>query len=118
MKDKANGGKLSMSADEISKAMMEFQKAMGAGPGAKLEGALQDSAGYAIGTQIGKDIARFKSLIDLDLVVQGIKDKLAGKPPRLTQEEMGTAMQTFQQKAMAAQAELAKVNGPKNLQDG
>lgn len=51
---------------------------------------------------------------DIDAVMQGIKDVLSGKSPRLTREQMISSIQT--QKKIDAQKRIAA--GDKNLKDG
>jgi len=52
---------------------------------------------YTIGANIGKDFKAQKLDIDPDVLALGLKDSLAGKELRLTEEEMVSEIQTFQQ---------------------
>jgi len=64
---------------------------------------MENRASYAIGMNMGRSMKDQEVPIDLDLLVQGIKDGLAGGETLLTDEEMQTAMQEFQQMMMKKQ---------------
>jgi len=63
---------------------------------------------YAIGLQIGQDFKRGGLSIDVDAFSSAISDMLAGKPPKLNQQEMAAAMDSLRQQQMAKQAEFGK----------
>lgn len=76
----------------------------------------QAKLGYTIGAQIGADLRQggMQEEIEVNALVQAIKDMLAGGEPQLTSEEMLAAQQAFQLKRQQEYAELAA----KNLADG
>jgi FKBP-type peptidyl-prolyl cis-trans isomerase FklB len=65
----------------------------------KLE-TLQSKASYALGYQIGLDFKYRGTDYDLDLLVRGIKDALAGVKPPLAREEMDDARRRFDVESM------------------
>lgn len=70
----------------------------------------KDRISYTIGLNIGRDFANQDMDIDPDLVMLGIQDALAGKEPRLSEEEMMAEIQAFQQEMQAkAQAKFAQM---------
>jgi FKBP-type peptidyl-prolyl cis-trans isomerase FklB len=78
---------------------------------------LQDRASYVIGLNLGQSLKAQEITVTQDLVIQGLRDGLAGSDPLLTQEEIQAAMQEFQQQIMAQQQEKRKAAGDKNLQE-
>jgi len=74
----------------------------------------QEKLGYAIGLQIGGQLAATKDSIRTEALILGIKDALQNKTPRLSNEEMQAAKMAFQaeiqQKAQAEMAQLAEKN--------
>jgi len=78
----------------------------------------QEKLGYAIGLQIGSQLAATKDAMHTESLVLGIKDALENKEPRLTNEEMQAAKMAFQQEVQQrAQAEMAMM-GEKNKTEG
>lgn len=78
----------------------------------------QEKLGYAIGLQIGAQLAATKDAMHTESLVLGIKDALENKEPRLTNEEMQAAKMAFQQEVQQrAQAEMAMI-GEKNKTEG
>lgn len=75
---------------------------------------MENRASYAIGMNMGRSMKEQEVPIDLDLLIQGIKDGLSGGETLLTDEEMQSAMQEFQQmmmqKAQEKQAKQADEN--------
>ena len=70
---------------------------------------------YTIGVNIGQDFKTQKMDVDADILVMGLKDSMAGKELRLTDEEMATEIQTFQetmQAKMAAEMEALETMDP------
>lgn len=64
----------------------------------------KDRISYTIGVNIGHDFVTQKMDINADVLLLGIKDTMAGKEARLTEEEMMAEIQKFQE---AMQAKLA-----------
>jgi FKBP-type peptidyl-prolyl cis-trans isomerase FklB len=59
---------------------------------------------YTIGANMAKDFKAQKIDVDADVLAQGLKDGLAGKELRLTDEEMATEIQNFQKEMQAKMA--------------
>jgi FKBP-type peptidyl-prolyl cis-trans isomerase FklB len=73
---------------------------------------------YTIGVNVGQDFKAQQMDIDADVLLLGLKDSLAGKELRLTDEEMVGEIQAFQQQMQAKmEAEMAKVVA-KNQEEG
>jgi FKBP-type peptidyl-prolyl cis-trans isomerase len=88
------------------------QAAQGSG-GAKPE-SVEDRASYAIGLNIGRNMKAQEIPVNVELLVKGLRDALAGTNPNLTDEEMQAAVQSLQQTVMAKQQEKMKVEGEQN----
>lgn len=68
----------------------------------------QDTASYAVGQQIGKSLVDQGLELDVNMLVAGLRDMMAGKP-LLSDEALQAAMMKLQQEQMARmQAENAK----------
>jgi FKBP-type peptidyl-prolyl cis-trans isomerase FklB len=78
----------------------------------------KDKVSYSIGINVGNNIKQFPGDIDLDIVMKGFKDALAGTKPILSEEEMRTVMAAFQKEMTAKQAEMMKSQGDKNKKEG
>lgn len=79
---------------------------------------LQDSASYAVGLSMGHQLQQVKDEVDVDQLVQGIRDVLAGDSTRLTPMQAQQVMQAYgqevqqrQQQARTAEADSNKVAG-------
>jgi len=78
----------------------------------------QEKLGYAIGLQIGSQLATTKDAMHTESLILGIKDALENKPPRLTNKEMQAVKMAFQQEVQArAQKEMAQL-AEKNTVEG
>ncbi len=79
----------------------------------------EEKASYSIGLNIGKNLKKEASGAGLDpaLVLQGIKDGLAGAA-LLTDQEMKEAMDAFRTSMMARRKDQAKNAAEKNLKEG
>jgi FKBP-type peptidyl-prolyl cis-trans isomerase FklB len=78
----------------------------------------KEKVSYAIGVSIGKSVKRDSIEVNPDLVVQGIKDVLAGGKMLLTDEEMVAVFTALQQDLVAKQTEAKKARAEKNLKEG
>lgn len=69
---------------------------------------------YGIAFTLGQRMKMDQVPMDVDAFTAGIRDALSGAEPMMTQEEIATEMQAYQEKAVAeqqaAQAELAAAN--------
>ena len=80
--------------------------------------------GYAIGVDIGKSMTPVKDEVDIDALVQGLEETIAGKTPRLDDEtrekvksEITRKMQAKQMEERTTKATAAKAVGEKFLVD-
>jgi FKBP-type peptidyl-prolyl cis-trans isomerase len=61
---------------------------------------VRQKASYGLGLGIGKNLAGQVGDLDPELIAQGIRDAFGGKPPRLTDQEIQTALVAYQQELM------------------
>lgn len=73
----------------------------------------KDKVSYAIGQNIGNTLKMQKIDVDPDIVAASIKEVMAGKESRLTQEQMQEAMKTMQEEMIARQKKEAEENKAK-----
>lgn len=73
----------------------------------------QKRASYAIGQQLGKNFKDNNVDFDADVLVMALKDAKDGKTSKMTQEEMGKAMQKLQESATQKQGQVAEENKKK-----
>lgn len=73
----------------------------------------QKRASYAIGQQLGKNFKDNNVDFDADVLLMALKDVKESKTSKMTQEEMGKAMQKLQEMAQAKQGEVAETNKKK-----
>lgn len=73
----------------------------------------QRKASYAIGQQLGKNFKDNNVDFDADVLVMALKDVKDGKTSKMTQEEMGKAMQKLQEMATQKQGAVAEENKKK-----
>ncbi|MCK4507874.1 MAG: FKBP-type peptidyl-prolyl cis-trans isomerase [Desulfuromonadales bacterium] len=78
----------------------------------------QSRISYTIGVNIGQDFKTQKMDVDADVLLMGLKDSLAGKELRLTDEEMVAEIQTFQQEMQAKMAAEMESMVAKNQSEG
>jgi FKBP-type peptidyl-prolyl cis-trans isomerase len=70
---------------------------------------LHAKASYSIGASIGKQLKAQSAKFDLELVIQGIKDSVAGKL-RMSDDEIGGALKEFARQEAGKVEELALKN--------
>ncbi len=73
---------------------------------------------YTIGVNIGKDFKGQEIEVETDLLMMGLRDSLEGKELKLTDEEMVTEIQAFQQKMQAKMAAEMEAAAGKNQAEG
>ena len=71
----------------------------------------REKASYALGLNVGTFIKRNNMDLDLDVLAGALKDAVAGKDPRLTDQQAQEAMRNFQQEARKKTAEKNKKDG-------
>ncbi|MFK7822548.1 MAG: FKBP-type peptidyl-prolyl cis-trans isomerase [Oligoflexales bacterium] len=79
-----------------------------------------EKASYGIGQQIGRGLKSQGVAVNVDIMAGSIKDVLEGRPSRLSDQEIQTALTKLQedmQKKMAEQAEKNKEVGAKYLEE-
>jgi FKBP-type peptidyl-prolyl cis-trans isomerase len=89
--------------------------------GAQQKGPLKtqkDKVSYSIGLNIGKNFKQQLMDVDLNLLMQGIKDGLTDSKALLSDNDMREVMTTFQKEQMAKMSENAKKVGEKNKKEG
>jgi FKBP-type peptidyl-prolyl cis-trans isomerase FklB len=80
-----------------------------------------DKISYAIGTQIGQSLSRQEMEINVETLIQGLRDSLAGKELAMSQQQMQQLMMAFQQRMMAKQQQRQQADqakGAENLAAG
>lgn len=80
-------------------------------------------ASYAIGVNVGANLKRDGLEVDLDALVQGLRDGLGGSEPKLSEADMREAITTMQRESherrqamLQEQAETNRVEGPQYLE--
>ncbi len=82
---------------------------------------LEEKAAYAIGLNLGQQLAADDLGLDSDVIARGLSDALKKAKPALTQEEIDSTMVAFSRKMQARAAAAAAVDDPaaaKNLKEG
>ena len=79
---------------------------------------IKTDASYVIGRNIGESIVGQNLDVDVDILVSALKEALAGKESRLSEDEMIAVMQKLQQQMAAKAAEEAKAAAAANLKKG
>ncbi|MFL6260268.1 MAG: FKBP-type peptidyl-prolyl cis-trans isomerase [Thermoanaerobaculia bacterium] len=79
---------------------------------------LNDKASYVIGYNLGRTLKQNEVQANSDLINKGLAAGLAGEKGMLTDEEMQSTMQAFQQQVQGQQQAKAKVLGEKNKTAG
>ena len=97
--------------------------AAGQAPAAKSQNGVtlktpKDKASYAIGLGIGNGLHRDSVDVDPDILVQGLKDALAGGKPLLTDDEAKAALTALQADVSKRQEEKMQVAGETNKKEG
>ncbi len=103
----------------LALALVAWNSIVAQQPGAQLN--LPDNrtkASYIIGTNIGGQMKADDLNLDLNALMKGIQDGMAGAPPAMTQEEMQKVMTAFRQEVEAIQAKKAAVAGGANKDEG
>ena len=74
---------------------------------------------YAIGLDIGTNIAQGELEVDADALAQGLRDGLGlGGAPLMTQEEQQEVLMTLQQELMQKQMEMIQTQATENIAKG
>ena len=78
----------------------------------------KDKASYSIGYDIGDSFKKQKIEVNIDALVAGLKEALAGKEASLSKEEREKTLQAFQKEMMEKQMAASKEAAAKNLAEG
>ena len=78
----------------------------------------REIAGYGIGYDLGRQIKDSNADLDLDRVIEGVRDALSGAPTKITREQFETAMTKVQEDMRAGAAAAASKAGDKNGKEG
>ncbi len=78
----------------------------------------QDRLNYGLGVGVMRNFQRQGVVVDLDLVIAGMKDTFSGKKLLMTEEELQILMSAFQKDLMQKQMEAAKAIAEKNKKEG
>ncbi len=78
----------------------------------------KQKASYGIGMEIGKNFKEQFPDVDVDAMVRGFRDALAGTKTAIPQAELDSVMTAFQQDMMQRRTERMAAIGSKNLKDG
>jgi FKBP-type peptidyl-prolyl cis-trans isomerase len=78
----------------------------------------KDKISYALGMNVGTNLQRQSLDVDPAILLQGLKDGLAGSKPLLTEEEARTLLTQLQEDMRKKQAEKAQQMGAANKTEG
>jgi FKBP-type peptidyl-prolyl cis-trans isomerase FklB len=78
----------------------------------------KDKASYSIGYDIGDTFKKQKIELNVDAMVAGLKEALAGKEATMSKEERDKTLQAFQKEMMEKQVAASKEAGAKNQAEG
>lgn len=78
----------------------------------------KQKASYGIGLNIGKNFKEQFPDVDVDAMVRGFKDALAGNKPALDEQELAGVMKTFEQDMMKQRSEKMAAMAEKNQKEG
>ena len=78
----------------------------------------KDKASYSIGYDIGDTFKKQKIELNVDALIAGLKESLAGKEAALSKEERDKTLQAFQKEMMEKQIAASKEAAEKNKAEG
>ncbi len=78
----------------------------------------KEKVSYSIGTDAGRNFKRLGIELDLDALVKGLKDALAGEKPLLSEEELGDAMKAYREDLKEKQLQAIKAAAEENNKEG
>lgn len=73
---------------------------------------------YGIGINIGRNLRSDGVALDVEALIQGLRDGLQGAKPRYSEEQLRAALETLQRDMQARSQQRAQVMGDKNQRDG
>ena len=78
----------------------------------------QDQLSYSVGYQVGGDLKDQDIDFDPDVLLKGIKDGLLGAAPKMTPDDMNSALVTLKQELVAKQQAEQKQTAEENVRKG
>ncbi len=75
-------------------------------------------ASYSIGVNVGRDFKRRGFQLDVELLIQGLRDAATGSKLKLTDEQMATALRVFQDQMVKQQNDRQRQVAEKNKREG
>ncbi|HLQ26082.1 MAG TPA: FKBP-type peptidyl-prolyl cis-trans isomerase [Acidiferrobacterales bacterium] len=78
----------------------------------------KEKLSYSLGANLGQNVKNNNLDIDAEIFARAIKDALTGNKPLLSDEEMKTALQEFQQKMRQKQVAMLQETAAKNKKEG
>jgi FKBP-type peptidyl-prolyl cis-trans isomerase FklB len=78
----------------------------------------KDKASYSIGYDIGETFKKQKIELNMDALVAGLKEAIAGKEATLSKEDRDKTLQAFQKEMMEKQVAASKEAAEKNKAEG
>jgi len=78
----------------------------------------KEKVSYVIGTNIARSLKNIKDEIQMDILINGMKDQFNEKPLKLDGEEANTIMRDFSMKIKNKQEEQNKLIAEQNLEKG
>lgn len=78
----------------------------------------KQKASYSIGFNIGSSLKDIKNEVDLDILINGLKDSAREVEPQLKPDVMQKTIQEFQMEIKKSMNEKRKVEGEKNAAEG
>jgi len=78
----------------------------------------KDKVSYVIGNNIARSLKNIKDEINLDIVINGMKDQFNEKPLQLNEEDATSIMREFSMKIKNKQEEQNKLLAEQNLEKG
>jgi FKBP-type peptidyl-prolyl cis-trans isomerase FklB len=82
------------------------------------EESLQTRGSYALGVDLGNNINMTLSDVDVEALVEGLRDALGGREPRMSRAEVQQVLQEFFAKAQEDNAQRANEEQQANLREG
>ena len=79
---------------------------------------MKENMSYAIGMNIGNGIKRGAVELDVDVMTTAIKDVLAGRTPKLTDQQAQEAWRSYQMESRGKMEEARRQTTEKNKKDG
>ncbi|MBS4029073.1 MAG: FKBP-type peptidyl-prolyl cis-trans isomerase [Ignavibacteriales bacterium] len=78
----------------------------------------KDSLGYTVGVDIGKSLKQQAVNVDVQHIMQGIKDVFDSATTAIPEEQMKSVLETFRKTKMEEQARQLKIDGEKAKGEG